>query len=338
MKTHNISSLFCLSLFVVVITGCTVTNQRTEAPLYPATPSVSSTNLSNLVTLTPTFTSIATDTSMSTITPTAIPTLSAEQANERLLDLLSNNGGCRLPCLWGIIPGTSTPQEAQNILLPLSGISSNILTPKSHFNFDHGSVYPAYVEGDLMLQTEARYQSDNQIVSRIDFYARQEKKFVPSTGGWGLLSIFDSTTFGKRVAYYSLAHLLSEQGIPDSVLIGAEGISGSYPQIGGFKVILLYPEQGIWVRYTMQVLEPTGGKLRGCPENAHIEMELFPSGNASSFSTSVQQTHPEVSEGDKPLDEATAMSLEQFYETFRQPTDKCIETPAKLWPAPDGGG
>ena len=31
--------------------------------------------------------------------------------------------------------------------------------------------------------------------------------------------IYDSPTFGKHVEYYSLSHVLSEQGIPNSVMI-----------------------------------------------------------------------------------------------------------------------
>jgi len=37
----------------------------------------------------------------------------------------------------------------------------------------------------------------------------------------------------------------------------------------------------------------------------------------------------------KPIEEATNMSLEEFYQAFREPTDKCIETSAKLWPTPE---
>ena len=38
--------------------------------------------------------------------------------------------------------------------------------------------------------------------------------------------------------------------------------------------------------------------------------------------------------GFEALEEATSMSVEQFYEIFRNPTDKCIETPTNLWPTP----
>ncbi|MDH5507610.1 MAG: hypothetical protein OEZ02_10350, partial [Anaerolineae bacterium] len=37
-----------------------------------------------------------------------------------ILDLLENNGGCRLPCFWGITPGETTWSEAYALLAPLS--------------------------------------------------------------------------------------------------------------------------------------------------------------------------------------------------------------------------
>jgi hypothetical protein len=335
MRTQNISRWIGLFVLMVMIVGCAQSTQKTDTPYYLATPSLSTNSGSKLETITPTVTPLTMNTSSLTITPTAIPTLSAEDASKRLLELLSNNGGCRLPCLWGITPGKSTPQEAQILWSPLSSISSRILTLPPRFTFDKGAVRPAYIEGDLILRTEARYESEHLIVSRINFYARQEKKFVPSTGGLGLLSIFDSTTFGKRVEYYSLAHLLSEQGIPTSVMIATSGPPPIYEGGGGFEIMLLYPEQGIWVRYSTQQRVNVDGNVRGCPANAHIEMELYPPNDANSFYAHVETRQEMTIQKDwyKPLEEATSMTLEQFYETFRQPTDECIETPTKLWPS-----
>jgi hypothetical protein len=293
------------------------------------------------VTLTPaptqTPTPLPTGTPTLAFTPTAVPTLPAEDARKRLLELLANNGDCRLPCLWGITPGKSTSQEAQVAWSPLSGINSHVLELPAYFTMDDGAVRPSYTEGGLMLNTEARYQSNNHIVSRINFFAREQQKFVPSTGGLGLLNIFDSTTFGKRVDYYSLSHVLSEQGIPDAVMIAASG-EPTYEGGGGFEIALLYPEQGIWVNYTTQMyFFYNPDRAQGCPANAHVEMELFPSGDADSFSASLKQYWAEKA-WFQPLEKVTNMTLRQFYETFRQPTNKCIETPAKFWPTPKPGG
>jgi len=331
MKMRNIYLGLGLLFFVAMIASCAESGEKTT---YPATPARSTAGITTPKIIALTLTPIVTDTLTPATTLPAIPTLSAESAGERLLDLLSNNGGCRLPCLWGITPGKSTYQEAQILWSPLSGISSHILALPPYFTLDEGAVRPAYVEGDLMLNTEARYQSNDQIVGHISFSAREQQKFVPSTGGQGLLSIFDSTDFGKRIEYYSLAHLLSEQGVPGSVILMTSG-PPIYATVGGFEIVVSYPEQGIWVRYTTQVQLLSNGKMRGCPANAHIEMDLYPAGNADFFSTSIQQIHPDLFAGYyQPLEQAASMTLEQFHETFRQPTDSCIDTPAKLWPTP----
>src|SRR6185436_4057409 len=97
-----------LILILILAAGCIqVTNEV-------VTPSLGS---SVFPTMTPTLTLNPTNTS------TIVPTLPAEGAWTKLLELLANNGGCRLPCLWGITPGKSTYKEAQAILTPLRSIS-----------------------------------------------------------------------------------------------------------------------------------------------------------------------------------------------------------------------
>ena len=79
-----------------------------------------------------------------------------------------------------------------------------------------------------------------------------------------------------------------------------------------------------------------GSNVRGCPLNAHVEMELYPAGHADAFFERLKATDWAVKLNSyKPLEEVSSLSLEEFDETFSQPTDKCIETPANLWPIPE---
>jgi hypothetical protein len=80
--------------------------------------------------------------------------------------LLANNGGCRLPCLWGIMPGISSYQEARSILKPLTSISRF-----EHFSFGGSDdIYIEYTDGDLTTNASIAYSySDNGIVSSISF-------------------------------------------------------------------------------------------------------------------------------------------------------------------------
>jgi hypothetical protein len=129
--------------------------------------------------------------------------------------------------------------------------------------------------------------------------------------------------------------MLVEQGVPAAVMISTSGPPQIHIGGGGFYIALLYPDKGIWVNYTTQMYL-VGHRVKGCPTNAHIEMELYPPGDPNSFFARLNKTDWGVKKnGYKPLEEATSMTLNEFYHTFREPTNKCIETPAKLWPTPE---
>jgi len=325
-------------LFVTVVTGCAQSTGSTITS--SATAPVLLASASPTETMPPTITPTTTGTPTPTFTPTTILTLPAEDARNRLLELLANNGDCRLPCLWGVTPGQSNYQEARTILMPLSSIADNIYFDQPKVNgILLGAISPFYVEGDLDLNTRVAsyYYNDNSFVSRIAFRVQEEKVVPdprdPSGKSWlSKTPIYDSLTFGKRVEYYSLSHILSEQGKPDSVMIYIPRAEG-YPIVAGvLDAALLYPKQGIWIDYTMS-MHMNGTIMKGCPANAHIEMQLYPSGNPESFFSLLEKTDwGRIKGGYKSLAEATSMSVEQFYETFRNPTDKCIETPTNLWP------
>src|SRR5688572_29316482 len=44
------------------------------------------------------------------------PTMTTDESKKLVRDLLESNAGCRLPCWWGITPGKTTWNEAQQIL------------------------------------------------------------------------------------------------------------------------------------------------------------------------------------------------------------------------------
>ena len=318
MRLHTMILLPSL-IVVMLATGCAQPIRGTETAL-PGSTAI----LTEPLTPTPTLNS--------TNMPNAIPTLPEKQARSRLLELLANNGGCYLPCLWGITPGITTNLESRAILLPLSGIS--ISTHLSNNSPD--SIWPTYTEGELKTSADLRYifESDG-VISRIAFQVGEFQELPDRRS-----PIYDSKTFGERLRPYMLPGILSEFGKPASVVIHTYGkqLTGS----GGFEIVLLYPDQGMLVHYTTQ-MKTVGVNAVGCPANAQVELELYPSGDADSFAKSLSSTIwgafvlPEPIDDShwKPIDKANSMSLEQFYETFRQPTEKCIETPLKGWYVPN---
>jgi len=255
-----------------------------------------------------------------------------EDARQLLLALLANNNDCHLPCLWGITPGKSSYLDARSILLPLRGIAET-----AYFDFTSSPVddiSPLYVESDMRLNTRVAYVYGNDgVVNYIVFRAIEQQLSKDKYGNQLAAPIFDSQTFLKRVQYYSLSHVLSEQGIPDSVMIQASG-----ELVGGFlDIVLLYPEQGVWVNYRTAIIYNNGIVKRSCPTNSYIgDMFLVSAGDPDAFFSLLDKTDWGMTKsGYEPLEEATSMSVKQFYETFRQPTDTCIETPSNLWPTPE---
>jgi hypothetical protein len=323
MKTQQIILCVCSLFFIMSNSGC---GQSTEPPFTP-TPNVP-TAATSRVTLTPSFRPLPTASSTQTPTPTMVPTLPSEEARAELLQLLSNNGDCRLPCLWSIAPGRSSSQEAAAILAPLSSLSDfTSLFPSP------GDISPSYLEGNVAIYTRIAYlYSENGVVNTITFNAEAHKPLAQG----GYEDVFDSKFLGEKVSAYTLPHVLTEQGVPSSVMIETAGGPLTRGGRGGFDILLLYPDQGILVNYRTQ-MHLNGVNVRGCPANAYVQMELYPPGQPDSFFEGLKQTDwtVKMNVDYKPLEEVTSMSVQEFYDTFREPTDKCIETPAKLWPTPE---
>jgi hypothetical protein len=325
MKTQNIVLGVCWVLLTAFFSSCAQSIENAITPPLETTLLPASTATSE-----PSLTPQPTNSSTPTLTPTIIPTLPVEEARTKLLQLLSDNSSCRLPCLWGITPGMSSYKEAQSIFMPLTSIS--VLTS---FRPEGGAIFPVYANGDLDLYTGVGFNVDtqysNRVVKMIGFIAEAHKPLAQG----GYEDIFDSKFFGEKVSAYSLPHVLSEQGIPSSVMIETAGGPLTRGGTGGFDILLLYPAQGILVNYRTE-MHLTGSKVRGCPPNAYVRMELYPPGQPDTFWEGLKQTDWAVKmTGYKPLEEITSMSVQEFYDTFREPTDKCIETPANLWPTPE---
>lgn len=323
MNIQKNLSRISLIIPVLIASSCaqSIESVKTPTPTIPVFPTKSVVSLPSTTVL---------PTVIATLPPTSamIPTLPSDEAGVELQKKLSNNGGCQLPCLWGISPGISTFQDVLQILVPLSSLSNSTYLDSPAA----GSISPSYTENDLEIYTRIGFATspDNNIINRIIFNAEAHKN---KSDGYD--DIFDSESFDAKISAYTLPHILSEIGIPSSVLIATYGGSLTRGSTGGFDLLLLYPDQGILVNYTTQ-MHIVGTNILGCPSKAHVEMELYPSGDGDTFFDRLKRTDWGTKlDYYKPLEEVTSMTTEQFYEIFRLLSDKCIETPASLWPLPE---
>lgn len=312
-------------LFIVAASSCA---QSPESLVTASLSPVATMPLNITVTTMPSITPPQVISTKAITTATSVPILPIEEAQLKFLNLLSNNNGCQLPCLWRIMPGESSFEEAQAILAPLGSIADF-----TAFESGIGSISPSFTHDGLELYTVIDFitNSDNETVNRILFRAEAHK--LLTQGGYE--DIFDSEFFGEKVSAYTLAHVLTEQGVPASVMLATFGGPLTRSGTGGFDILLLYPDQGILANYKTQ-MHLFGSMVRGCPTNAHIQMELYPPGKPDSFFEGLRSTDWSMRMNEyKPLEEVTSMTVQEFYDTFLQPTHKCIETPAELWPIPE---
>jgi hypothetical protein len=234
---------------------------------------------------------------------------------------MQTNDGCKLPCWWGITPGTSSLSEIQAKLIPFSGISIY-------------NSFPAYTGGNIGIY----YPVDNlNFFLGVDYSLLSDKKTIKSiqvianmdrTNGEGYLEeVRGSDSYNEIVSAYTLFGILSTFGPPPSVLIRAENRGeGKTTAYEPMDIVLVYPEQGLSIQYDM-ISERTADTFIGCPSTAFLNMWLVSPGDQDVL---LLGNIPNA----KPLEEATQMTVDEFYQAFKEPTDICVQTPVDIWPHP----
>lgn len=121
MKPRKLVTTTVLAL--ALVSACSSSTPEPTQTLAPTlTPTIPPTNTP---TATPTFTRrpfiYSTFTPAPTLPPTPTltpwPTYPPDEALAKVLELFETNAGCQLPCWWGIIPGETPWDVAQNFYL-----------------------------------------------------------------------------------------------------------------------------------------------------------------------------------------------------------------------------
>ena len=119
---RQVYMLLGVSMILFILSSCGINEVSTmQTPVISSSPLVTQTNPlgNNQVDSTRT----PSPTTLSTETVLLLPPLPPDYARLRLINLLSNNGGCRIPCFWGISQNEFSINQAWNILNQLTNIS-----------------------------------------------------------------------------------------------------------------------------------------------------------------------------------------------------------------------
>lgn len=255
---------------------------------------------------TPTSTPILTPTSTSTTTWPPLPTLPSVEAEALITDLMENNGGCQLPCWWGLEPGMTHGADAARFLNTFSKTVGSIEDGVGGYQ-----VTFIYEEQELNFSFHVKDSLIN------DFGIPPEV-----------------TVFG-----YQLHQLLSKNGQPDEVWL----IVQPTPEDLWFYMLIHYTQRGILAFFDgpaqgFGALGNDGEYIplfnRICPIGIAPHLDLWipgkiitPRGKNNILGTWVFDSEL------KPIQDVTEMSLEDFYQTFKDADEAtCFDSPAQVWP------
>jgi hypothetical protein len=328
------------ALFWVVLCACSSTQtfdslqSKTDlgtdstTPLHEMTSSPAMASETLPSTNTPTFQRTKTATNTETIIPpssTPESTLLPKESKELFLSLMQTNGGCGLPCVWGITPGISEFDNVREFVA----------------RFGNGTTDHYEIEGESFENTNYIffYFCDEENFLRRSYKFEQLGKPVE----YLLLSAIERVgrpdhLLEQEISYYKMANILTMYGKPAEVFIGPwwddphlvnEWLS--------FGVVLYYPERGFLIQYLFNQ-DKDEEFFIGCPDPV---MQFFLTTwdyhqDKSLEEVSSVQSEFYVFREDsayyQPIEMAMDMTIDEFYEKYKDPeTQTCLRAPRKNW-------
>ncbi len=226
------------------------------------------------------------------------PTLTAIQRRAFVEEMLRTNGGCELPCWWGVMPGQSKWQTVKDRFTAYGGFAFELPHPERLFDY---RVRVVFVEQDGIVQTI-------QVIGEV---------FRGAT----------SDHFAQDWSRYSPDQVLGRYGRPSQVMLSLvpafEVDSAPY-----YQLVVLYEEIGTAIRYIGPATysEPA---IQACLIFERVDAVYLWLQSPDQETPLVQQAMvPDEMPYFRSLEEATGISVETFYETFREPNrGGCLEGP-----------
>lgn len=317
-------SICCTSIvLLILVVGCApkanpITVQATVSPLTTNSPISTPTSIppSTTPTLIPASTQLPP-------TQTSFPTLTADEAKTKLFNLLLENGGCILPCFLGYSPGISSREDVQNFFrefrvkdTPDLSISRTVATDRSIIGF-----YIRLTNNYLNIGMSTFENKGRVEVFGMGSFSQPE---------WEL-------SYAEVMKYYLLPQILINYGKPSEIIILTYRNDRQRPDVTSFPffLVLLYPNQGFYVKYEMERVT-SGTNFLGCPSKSFVDVVVWTPNDDEIFESIVKPTiNGEYFSDYKSLSDATSLTIEDFYQGFSNPeSQNCLETSIETWPNP----
>ena len=337
--------LFRYLIITTILSGCSVVDSRISTPIPPVNKPLMATfqDYSDTPTLTRT---IVTETVHQTMVPTleglgsiVQPSLTSDEIKTLILELMHNNGGCKLPCFWNLSPGQTSWKSLQDFIVH-SGeteAAEDIVIGSHNMGNSGASTSINIFSNGTRISTSISY---DQAQEKIKSIAAHFEAYQEHGTGANLQSkvVFGNSTFIQLLGYYMLPNILSIYGEPDKVLIKPILYDAPYLVQDKFSLVLFFSERGFAVEYVFPLTKNNDGYV-GCPmDSGYISIITWNPEHELSLAEIARRAigngmNELTIEYFKSLEEATSMTLDEFSQEFKiQEENKCLNTPLTIWP------
>jgi hypothetical protein len=289
MKLRPSDYVFLLLMSVLI--GCSSFQEIRPTETSNVSNATPSPYVSNDKMITPTKTVLPT--SSQEILETPMPTLSVEESTKFIKELLLNNGGCKLPCFWGIVPGTTEWNNAKVFL-------------KTFAEIREGIYYSIKIQ-------DPEYPRVNLIEFKV-----QEGIIVEVVAGPPITRNF------------TVDKILIDYGKPEEVYLLTYKNAPASP-VPAF-LVLNYQHQGILAQYEFASEKINDIEFSICSQPIGPSMWLrSPKKMLTELEINQSVLGPEPSYTLRKIDEVSDISVEEFYDKFKG-SSACFITPINIWP------
>lgn len=242
-----------------------------------------------------------------TPTNTPYPTLIAKKESDLLSGLMSTNGGCELPCWWGIVPGQSTGQIARDAFaqLGLNRWADAFDGEYRQLTVGHRRNGESYFQSEVNVKM---YEKDSSV------------RFLHVSGIQ--YTYTDPSYFLQDWKQYAVNEILENYGVPSSVQLHRSTPADPGPI--GYDLVVAYDNIGFRIAYGAVAEKLSEIKDRVCfalEDATFIDLVLF---GPHQYST-VDSPTTSAFDAYQPWEEVVGTGLNNFYQTFREDSSLCIE-------------
>jgi len=257
----------------------------------------------------------------STLTP--FPVLSSDEATAKLLELLQTNGGCHLPCFLGYTPAEANQMQANQFFNQFVNTETPNLSISKPQAGDNRSISFYFLYKNLYFNIGVSMHRNGDRIDSLEMDSFSQPKW--------------NSSYAKVMSSYMLPQVLVDYGKPTQVLIETFRNDSQRPDVTSwpFFLVLLYQDQGFYLNYKMERVS-TGAEFLGCPSKSFVSVGVWDPRSEVLFKKMMQvMTNGGDLRDHKSISDATSMSLDEFYETFKDPKNtRCLRTPIETWPNP----